>query len=72
MFKRIAILTAVAAAAVVPAAAQASQLPPIGPVKPLEVKWILAPGQTTEQYPTMYGYETVANDDLTYPGPRVP
>jgi hypothetical protein len=71
MFKRIAILT-LAAAALVPAAAQASSQPPIGPIKPLQVKWILAPGQTTEQYPTWGGYETVEWDDLSYPGPRVP
>ena len=71
MFKRIAIL-ALAAAALVPAAAQASPQPPIGPLKPMQVKWILAPGQTTEEFPTMYGYETVEFDDPTYPGPRVP
>ena len=72
VFKRIAILTAIGAAALVPAVAQASPAPPIAPVKPLQVKWILGPGQTTEEYPTMYGYETVELDDPSYPGPRVP
>ena len=42
------------------------------PVKPLQVKWILGPGQTTAEYPTMYGYETVELDDPSYPGPRLP
>ena len=72
MIKRIAILTAIGAAALVPAVAQASPAPPIGPVKPLQLKWILGPGQTTAEYPTMYGYETVELDDPTYPGPRLP
>ncbi|HEX6023800.1 MAG TPA: hypothetical protein VFZ00_17550 [Solirubrobacter sp.] len=57
------------------ASAQASSLPPITPLKPLEVKWILPP-----DYPgwgayegnlwaaTLAGYETVEHDDLTYPG----
>ena len=44
MFKRIAILTVLAGVALAPAAAQATPLPAIGPIKPIQVKWIFGPG----------------------------
>ena len=59
------------------ATAQASTPPPIAPLKPIEVKWILPP-----DYPgwgayegnvlaaTLGGYDTVEHDDLSYPGRR--
>ena len=57
------------------ASAQASTPPPIQPLKPLEVKWILPP-QSSPFYASekanaeAAGYETVEHDDLSYPGPR--
>lgn len=56
------------------AGAQASQ-PPIAPLKPLEVKWILPP-RTSPFYESekalaeAAGYDTVEHDDLSYPGRR--
>ena len=59
------------------AGAQASTPPPPQPVKPLTVKWILPPRTSSfyasEKYwAEQMGYETVENDDLSYPGPRQP
>ena len=57
------------------AGAQASSPPPIAPLKPLEVKWILPP-RTSPFYESekalaeAAGYDTVEHDDLSYPGRR--
>ena len=57
------------------ASAQASTPPPIGPHKPLDVKWILPPDypgwgsyEGNQLAAGLGGYETVEYDDLTYPG----
>jgi hypothetical protein len=54
------------------ATAQAASPPPPQLPKPIEVKWILAPGQASDPFAEAAGYETVAHDDLTYPGSRLP
>jgi hypothetical protein len=49
------------------AAAQASSPPPIQPLKPYELKWILGPGQSSADMPYYNGYPTVDYDDPSYP-----
>jgi len=44
---------------------------PIEPLKPFQIKWILAPGQSSADIPFVNGYPTVDFDDPTYP-PRNP
>ena len=43
MFKRIALAAVAAGVLALPAVASASTLPPIGPLKPIQVKWIYGP-----------------------------
>jgi hypothetical protein len=59
------------------ASAQASSPPPIAPLKPIEVKWILPPDhpgwgsyEGNLLAATLGGYETVEHDDLSYPASR--
>jgi hypothetical protein len=59
------------------ASAQASSPPPIAPLKPLEVKWILPPDspgwgayEGNQLAASLGGYDTVEHDDLSYPGGR--
>jgi hypothetical protein len=71
VFKRIALLSVLAGVALAPAVAQASPLPPIGPLKPIQVKWVYGPSGS-DGTAEAAGYETTTYDDLTYPGPRQP
>ena len=57
------------------ASAQASSPPPIQPLKPIQVKWILPPKSSPfyaseKANAEAAGYATVEHDDLSYPGPR--
>jgi hypothetical protein len=70
--KRIAAALVVAALAAVPSVAQASSLPPIAPLKPIAVKWILPPKgsplyEQQKAWAEANGYETVDFEDRTYP-----
>jgi len=64
---------AIALLTLLPVAGAHASNPPIEPLKPLEVKWILPPRTAGDFYlydkwfATTMGYETVENDDLTYP-----
>ena len=71
MFKQIALLAVAAGALALPAAASADSLPPIGPLKPFQVKWVYGPSGSDGTAEAV-GYETSTYDDLTYPGPRLP
>ena len=71
MFKRIALAAVAAGVLALPAVASASALPPIGPVKPIQVKWIYGPSGS-DGTAEAAGYETTSWDDLTYPGSRLP
>jgi hypothetical protein len=71
VFKRIALLSVLAGVALAPAAAQADSLPPIGPLKPIQVKWVYGPSGS-DGTAERAGYETTTWDDLTYPGTRLP
>ena len=67
---------AIALLTLLPVAGAHASNPPIEPLKPLEVKWILPPRTAGDFYlydksfATGMGYETVENDDLSYPGRR--
>jgi len=72
--KRIA-ATVIAILAIGPSAAQAASLPPITPLKPLVVKWILPPRSSSmyeaeKAWAQANGIPTVEFDDPSYPGPR--
>ena len=71
MFKRIALAAVAAGVLALPAVASASSLPPIGPLKPTQVKWVYGPGGS-DGTAEAAGYETTSWDDLTYPGSRLP
>ena len=72
MFKRIALLAVAAGVLALPAAAGASTLQtPIGPLKPIQVKWIYGPNGS-DGTAEAAGYDTTSYDDLTYPGSRLP
>jgi hypothetical protein len=71
MFKRIALAAVAAGVLALPAVASASTLPPIAPVKPIQVKWIYGPSGS-DGTAEAAGYETTSWDDLTYPGSRLP
>ena len=71
MFKRIALLAVTAGVLAVPTVAAAQPLPPIGPLKPIQVKWVYGPSGS-DGTAEAAGYETTSYDDLTYPGPRRP
>jgi hypothetical protein len=67
------IAAAIALLTLLPVAGAHASNPPIEPIKPLDVKWILPPRSSGDFYlydkwftETM-GYETVENGDLTYP-----
>ena len=67
MFKQIALLAVAAGALALPAAASADSLLPIGPLKPIQVKWVIGPTGHVGSGADME-YEFVDYDDLTYPG----
>jgi hypothetical protein len=71
MFKRIALAAVAAGVLALPAVASASTLPPIGPIKPMQVKWVIGPTGHVGSGADME-YEYADNDDVTYPGPRLP
>jgi hypothetical protein len=74
MFKRIALLAVAAGALALPAVAGASTntlQTPIGPLKPMQVKWIYGPNGS-DGTAEAAGYDTTSYDDLTYPGTRLP
>jgi hypothetical protein len=71
MFKRIALAVVAAGVLALPAAASAASLPPIGPLKPIQVKWIYGPNGS-DGTAEAAGYDTTSWDDLTYPGSRLP
>ncbi len=77
-FSRVAPVVVIGLASLIPSAgAFASSPPPIQQIKPLSVKWILPPRGSEfywadRAFALSMGYEVVENDDLTYPGPRLP
>jgi hypothetical protein len=71
MFKRIALAAVAAGVLALPAVASASSLPPIGPLKPIQVKWVYGPSGS-DGTAEAAGYETTSWDDVTYPGSRLP
>jgi hypothetical protein len=71
MFKRIALAAVAAGVLALPAAAGAASMPPIGPLKPIQVKWIYGPNGS-DGTAEAAGYDTTSWDDLTYPGSRLP
>jgi hypothetical protein len=68
------IAAAIALLTLLPVAGAHASSPPIQPIKPLEVKWILPPDypgwgayEGNQLAAGLGGYETVEHDDLTYP-----
>lgn len=51
-------------------AAWATPAPQVQRPCAFQAKWILRPAESTTETPTYMGWETVNNDDLSYPGPR--
>jgi hypothetical protein len=68
---RIALALTAAGVLALPAVASAGPLPPIAPVKPIQVKWVYGPSGS-DGTAEAAGYETTSYDDLTYPGSRLP